>query len=1034
MKIADVSIRQPVFITMIILALVVVGGLSYSRLGVDLMPDVSLPFVAVTVANPGVGPEEMESQVTKPIEDALSTINGLDTLSSTSSEGVSMVLAAFVLEKDAQLAATEVREKVAAIRNTLPREIIEPIINKFDPSASPVVTYAVRSKDGLQGLSEVRTIIDDRIRPEIQQVDGVGAVDVIGGLEREVHVEVDVQRINALGIPFAQVTQAIRGENLNLPAGRVTEGSRDFLLRTKAEFSDLEEMLGIVVASPGGRPVRLRDVAAVKDEFKTKRAISRINGEECITLVVQKQSGTNTVKVADQVQAKIAALRAANPGLDITTTADNSTYIKDSRDEVINSLLLGILFCAIVVFLSFGDMRSTIITVAGLPVCLIAAFAVMSALGYTVNTITLLALSLSVGLLIDDAIVVRENIFRHMKKLHQDPFKAASEGTAEVGLAVTATTLTLVAVFLPVAFTPGIAGKFFRQFGITVAAAVLISLFEAFTFAPMLSARFFRSSDLGEGKKTLGSRLEDLVARIYDFLGDNYRPILRWSLRHRAVVVLLTTLVFGLSGYLFRVVGVGGMPHGDRPEFNLAIQTGSGSSLDQTDQAVRRLEAVLKAQPEVGDVSAVVGSTDGSSDVATVNVKLLIPSSETQAYQDRLRPLLSGLPGMTITFQEAMSMGGSSSAFVQQLPIQINLKGTNLADLTRAGEDVKAALLTVSGLVDVNSDNRPPKPEIRIRVDRERAARLGAGTAVVAGTMRSLVDGDLASKFREGEKLIDIRVRAAQGVRDKRDELSRINIPTMRGGTITLDQAATLENVNGPTQIRRADRTRQIMIGANVLKGRALNEITQKVNEALAGVRFPAGVTYEFGGQVEMNREMFSNMTIALALAIVFVYMVLASQFGSFLQPLIIMLALPLSIIGAVLGLLLANKLFDMVAFIGLIMLMGLVTKNSILLVDYTNVLRRRGESQTDAIVNAGSTRLRPILMTTLAMILGMIPVAAGFGSSSSFRAPIGYTIIGGLISSTVLTLVVVPVMYSLLDDVVGKARRKKTAPAANPA
>ena len=1026
MKIADISIKQPVFITMVVLALVVVGGLSYSRLGVDLMPDISLPIVAVTVANPGVGPEEMESQVTKPIEDVLSTINGVDTVSSTSAEGVSMIMSSFALEKDPQLAATEVREKVASIRNSLPREIIEPIINKFDPSATPIVTFAVRSRGGLRSLTEVRSFIEDRIRPEIQQVDGVGSVDIIGGLEREVHVDVDVRRINALGISISQVTQAIRGENLNLPAGRVTEGTRDFLLRTRAEFSGLDEMLGIVVATTGGRPVFLRDIASVQDAFKTKRTISRINGDECIALVVQKQSGTNTVKVADVVNARIAAIRAANPDLDIVTSTDSSTYIKESRDDVINSLVLGILFAALVVFLSFGDLRSTIITVAGLPVCLIAAFAVMSIFGYTVNVITLLALSLSVGLLIDDAIVVRENIFRHMKKLHQDPFKAASDGTSEVGLAVTATTLTLVAVFLPVAFTPGIAGKFFRQFGITVAAAVLISLFEAFTFAPMLSAHFFRASDLS-GRKTLSSRLEDLVSRGYDFLGNSYRPILRWSLKHRLTIVVITTLVFALSGYLFRVVGVGGAPRGERAEFNILVQTGSGSSLVETDQAVRRLEAVLKDQREIGDLTTVVGSTDGSSDVASVNVKLKIPSGESHGYQDRLRPLLSGLPGMTMTFQEAGSFGGSAFASLQQMPVQINLKGTDLTDLTKASEDVKAALLTVSGLVDISSDNRPPKPEIQIQVDRERASRLGAGTAVIAGAMRSLVDGDLASKYREGEKLIDIRVRASEDIRESREQLSRINIPLMRGGTITLDQAATLRNVNGPTQIRRSNRTRQIIIGANILRGRALNEITQKVNEALAGVRFPAGVSYEFGGEVEQNREMFANMTISLVLAIVFVYMVLASQFGSFFQPLIIMIALPLSIIGAVLGLLLANKLFDMVAFIGLIMLMGLVTKNSILLVDYTNVLRRRGVARFEAIIEAGSTRLRPILMTTLAMILGMIPVAAGFGSSSSFRAPIGYTIIGGLISSTVLTLVIVPVMYSLLDDAVSKLHKKKT-------
>jgi HAE1 family hydrophobic/amphiphilic exporter-1 len=1025
MRIADISIKQPIFITMVILALVVIGIISYSRLGVDLMPDVSLPIVAVTIANPGVGPEEMESQVTKPIEDILSTINGLDKLNSTTTEGVSLVLAQFVLEKDPQVASTEVREKVATIRNSLPREIIEPIINKFDPTAAPIVSFAIQSKRRRRSLPDLRTFVEDEIKPLVQQVDGVGAVDIIGGLEREIQVEANLERMNALGISIAQVTQAIRSENLNLPAGRITEKSQDFLVRTKAEFSSLNEMLGIVVANVAGHAVYLKDVATVKDDFKTKRTISRINGEECISLVVQKQSGTNTVKVADQVHKVMAGIQSDHPDLDIRTSTDSSTQIKDSRDEVIRSLILGFVFAGMVVFFSFGDLRNTLITIAGLPVCLIASFAVMALLGYTVNMITLLSLSLSVGLLIDDAIVVRENIFRHMDKLHKDPYQAASDGTSEVGLAVMATTMTIVAVFIPVAFTTGMAGKFFRQFGVTVAAAVLISLFEAFTFAPMLSAHFFRRIERN-GKKTFSLRLQSLVSRAYEKLGDHYRPLLCWALTHRKTVIAITTVVFLLSGYLFTVVGTGGTPHGERPEFNLLLQTASGSSLDQTDRTVEAIESILKQQPEIGDIATVVGTTDGSSDVASINVKLKIPARQARGYQDKLRPLLADVPGVTITFQEALTMSAGAFASIAQLPIQINLKGKNLADLTKASEDVKLALQGVSGLVDINSDNRPAKPEIQIQVDRVRASRLGAGTAQVAGAMRSLIDGDLASRYRDAEKLIDIRVRAAEDVRYNVEKLSHVYLPSMRGGSIMLDQAATLRNINGPTQIKRSNRTRQIMIGANILRGRALNEITQKVNAALGKVKFPPEVSFEFGGQVEQNREMFSAMTISLVLGIVFVYMVLASQFGSFIQPFVIMLALPLSIIGAVLGLLLANRLFDMVAFIGVIMLMGLVTKNSILLVDYTNILRRRGIKRFDAIIQAGATRLRPILMTTMAMILGMIPVAAGIGTSSSFRAAIGYTIIGGLTSSTVLTLVIVPVVYSILDDFVLKLRGKK--------
>ncbi len=873
-------------------------------------------------------------------------------------------------------------------------------------------------------LPQVRTFVEDKIQPLIQQVDGVGAVDIVGGLEREIQVEVDLRRLNAQSLSIAQVAQAVRGENLNMPAGRLTEKSQDFLIRTKAEFSSIQEMLGIVVANVGGNPVYLKDVASVKDGFKTKRTISRLNGVEDISMVVQKQSGTNTVKVADQVYKALARIRASNPDLEIKTTVDTSVMIKESRDEVINSLVLGILFAGLVVLFSFGDLRNTLITVAGLPVCVIGVFAVMSALGYTVNVITLMALSLSVGLLIDDAIVVRENIFRHMDKLGQSPRQAASDGTSEVGLAVMATTLTIVAVFLPVAFTSGIAGKFFRQFGVTVAAAVLISLFEAFTFAPMLSAYFFKKTEKN-GKKTLASRFQDLVSGFYERLGNNYRPILRWALNHRKTMVVLTTLVFLLSAFLFTLVGTGGVPHGQQAEFNLAVQTASGTSLDQTDRIVRQIETILRRQKEVGDLATIVGSTDGSSDVATVNVKLNLPTKEAEAYRDVLRPQLAGVAGATITFQEAQTMGGAAFSSMQQLPVQIDLKGTDLAQLTKASDDVVAALRGVSGLVDVNSNNRPPKPEIQIQIDRSRAARLGLGTFQVASLMRSLIDGDLASKYREGEKLIDIRVRASEDVRQDLNKVRQAYLPTMRGGSITLDQVAQLKVVNGPTQIRRTNRTRRISISANILKGRAMNEITRKADEAMAAVRFPGDVSSEYSGQVEMMREMFSSLTLALFLAIIFVYMILASQFGSFVQPFVIMLALPLSVIGAVLGLLLANKLFDMVAFIGLIMLMGLVTKNSILLVDYTNVLRKRGMKRIEAIVEAGSTRLRPILMTTLAMILGMIPVALGLGASASFRQAIGFTIIGGLISSTILTLVVVPVVYVILDNLSRKVSKK---------
>ncbi len=1021
MKIVDISIKQPVFITMVILLLVVLGSVSYNRVGVDLMPDITLPIIAVSTMDPGVGPEEIESQITKPIEDAVSSINGIDKVSSTSSEGVSIVTAQFVLEKNAQQAEAEVRDKVAGIRNRLPREIQEPIYDKFDPSDAPVVTYNITSQNDGLNLKDLRTIVDDQIKTLVERVDGVGTVNVIGGLEREIQVSVNTDLLNSLNLSIGQVAQAIRAENINLPAGRMTKKSVDFLIRTNAEFKKISDMNAVIVANPGGNPVYLKDVAAVTDGYKTRRNISRINGVECVTLSIQKQSGTNSVKVADAVRKTIQKSEKNYPELVFQMTIDESANIKDSRDDVIKSLIEGAILAGLVVLFSFGDIRNTLITIAGLPVCIIATFAMMYFSGFTVNVITLMALSLSIGLLIDDAIVVRENIFRHMEKLHEDPKRAANEGTTEVGMAVTATTLTLVAVFIPVAFATGIAGKFLKQFGITVAAAVLISLFEAFTFAPMLSAYFFKKVRRGQSS----NRFQRFMETFYDRLSARYRPILRWALGHRKILVAATVVIFILSVALFGIMGTAGMSRGSRPDFNLVVQCTSGSSLENTERTVRRIEDILHKQEDIRTVFTVIGTSDGSSDEAVLNVRLKRLGIAKQ-YQDKLRPLLTGIPGAKITFQESFSTAGAAATSLRQMPFQVNLKSASLADLTLAAEKVKAAIATVNGLVDVNTDYRVPKPEIQILVDRDRASRLGVNTAQIASVMRTIVDGDVASQYRSGEKLIDIRVHAIENVRGDLDRLSKVFIPTLKGGSIALDQVARLNMVNGPTQIKRNERTRQIVVAANILKGAPMNEVEKEVEDKLKKIELPKDVAVEYGGQVEQNTEMFTSLGLAMALAVVFVYMILASQFNSFVQPFAIMLALPFSISGAALGLLVFNKLFDMTAFIGLIMLMGLVTKNSILLVDYTNVLRRRGLKRSEAIIEAGATRLRPILMTTMAMILGMTPVAFSIGASSDFRAPIGVTIIGGLISSTILTLIIVPVVYSILEDLVAKRIDKK--------
>ncbi|HEY9188625.1 MAG TPA: efflux RND transporter permease subunit [Ignavibacteria bacterium] len=1020
MKIVNISIKNPVFITMVILLIIVMGLLSYTRIGVDLLPDISLPIVAVTTVNPGVGPEEIEQQISKPIEDIISSLNGIKKVSSTSSEGISIVTAEFDLGIDADKAASDVREKISSIRSSLPRDILEPIIDKFDPAAAPILSFAIVS-DKLN-LPELRNFVEDSIKTKIERLNGVGSVTVIGGLEREIHIDVNINKINSLNIPISQISQAIKNENLNLPAGRLTEKTIDFLIRTKAEFKTVKEIENIPVGNFAGNTIFLKDVAKVYDDFKTKKSISRVNNKESITIVIRKQSGTNSVQVAEEVKKQMSKIQSYSPNISIIQATDESEFIQEAKDDVLNSLIEGAILAGIVVLFSFGDFRNTLITIIGLPVCIIGTFAVMNYLGFTLNVITLLGLSLSVGLLIDDAIVVRENIFRHMEKLGKDPMKAAYEGTTEVALAVMATTFTIVAVFLPVAFATGIAGKFFKEFGITVAAAVLISLFEAFTFAPMLSAYFFRKVKHDNPNK-FSNKFQNAISKFYNNLGNNYKPLLKWSLTHRGTIVIITTIIFFASIYLFNFIGTGGSPKGDRPDFNIIIQAQSGSSLENTDKIVKEIESILFKEQNVEYVFSVIGNTDGSSDEATMNVKLNTRGI-TKQFQDYIRPKLANITGATISFQESSAIGGAAASAIRQLPIQINLRGNNLENLMKASEIVKSSLKEIQGLVDINTDYRTPKPEIIINIDRDRANRLGVNTFQIANAMKTVIDGDVASKFRSGEKLIDIRVRAEKDIREDFENISNIFISS-KNGLISLNQIATLSISNGPTQIKRNERTRQITVAANTITGTAVNEIKNKIDNKLRNINLPKDVTYIFGGQVEQTGEQFQSLFISLILAVIFVYMVLASQFNSFIQPFSIMLALPLSIIGAIIALLVGNKLFDTVAFIGLIMLMGLVTKNSILLIDFTNVLRKKGYNRFDAIVEAGSTRLRPIIMTTLAMILGMVPVAFGFGTSTDFRAPIGYTIIGGLISSTLLTLVIVPVVYSLIDDITMKFKKK---------
>ncbi|NOZ06305.1 MAG: efflux RND transporter permease subunit [Chloroflexi bacterium] len=1009
MWISDTSIKQPIFITMIMIALIVVGLLAYFSLPVDLMPDVSIPVVSVTTIYPGASPDEIETRVSKVLEESLGSLNGVDTIQSTSAEGISQLVIRFQLEHSASEGVRDVQEKIAAIRNRLPQDIQDPVIQQFDFGALPIMSFAIAPKEGQFAPGELRRRAEDDIKPLFARIEGVASVGVTGGREREIHVSLNLASLQARQISPQQVVGAIQSQNISVPAGHITQNGQDLLIRTPGEFTSLDDLRNIVV-SVRGAPVYLRDIATVEDGFKDVKQLSRLNGQDSVVLSIQKQSGTNTVQVADAVKEEITKLEKDNPDLTLVVARDDSVFVKDSTNDAVFDLILGGLGAMLVVLLFFRDIRNTLVTVAGLPFIMIGTFGVMQLTGLTINMLTLLALSLSVGLVIDDAIVVRENIFRHMEK-GEHPKEASSRGTAEVGLSVMAMTFTIVSVFLPVAFTTGITGRFFRSFGLTVAFAVLISLFEAFTFAPMLSAYFFKQHESGTEEEQHGS--------IYGRVDTLYRRFLGWTLRHKVITALIAVVFFASSLATLPFLKFAFLADIGQNSLDMGIKLAAGTTLSKTDAQVRKVEAILAQRPEVEDVLTTVGSR-GSPESATFFVKLH-KGIVAENLKDDLRTSLAAVPGLAFG---GGGMEGGSATSVTGRAIQIKLLSTgDFAALDQASQQVMAAIRDVPGLVGLTRSYEPGKPEMQIVVDRQRAADFGLSTAQIGSTVRTLINGQKASRYRLDGNEADIVVRLRPEDRQNTTGLLSLYVTSPTGTSIPLGSVARLVPASGPTQIFREDQQREIIVGANSA-GRTDNEVVQDIRKRLEGVNLPDGVTLSFGGQTEQMQKSFSSLLTAMLLAVIFVYMVLASQFGSFTQPLVIMLALPLSFVGAFLGLFLTSKPMDMMALIGIIMLMGLVTKNSIMLVDFTNQARERGLPRDEALMEAGLLRLRPIIMTTLALIVGMFPVALGLGAGGGFRATMAIAVIGGLITSTLLTLLLVPAAYGLMDDVVNFWRR----------
>ncbi len=1028
---SGLAIRRPVFTTMIMIGLVVLGIFGYRGLAIDQFPDVDIPVVTVQTVYPGASAETIEREVSRRMEEAFNPVEGVDRITSVSLEGVSQVVVEFDLGRDVDVAAQDVRTKIETIRRDLPEDIDPPVVQKLDPGAQPILSLALSSRT--LPLVELTTLADEDVRRQLESVSGVGEVRLAGGLEHEIRVNLLPGQLRALGVTVPEVMGALQRQNLEVPAGRVERGANERIVRVTGRITDAAQFADVIVATRGGQPVRLGDVARVEVGTEEERSLALVNGERAVAIDLVKVSGANTVAVADEVQRALDRLRTTLPqGVELSVIRDNSVQIRHSVEDVIHELVIGAVLTIIIVMLFLNDWKATAITSLALPVSVISSFVLMSALGFTLNMLTLMALSLSIGILIDDAIVVVENIVRH-REMGEDHFTAARAGTTEIVLAVMATTLAIVAVFAPVAFMKGIVGRFFFQFGLTVAWAVLVSLFVSFTLTPMLSAWWGVNPHTGHGG---GNPLTRAIARFnvwFDAQAAKYRGVVTWALGHRKSTMAIAAA--SLVGAFALVPFIGGsfMPETDNSEFVVQFETPEGQSLAYTRGKAEQAVAALRALPEVDYTYATIGAgATGSVTGGEIYVKL-VPGRERASSQAEVmvaaRERLGALFGVRSSVLVAGGVGGARA------PLAIEIRGPDVAELQRLSTRVMAEVKGIPGVVDVQSSLGDPKPEYRIAIDREIANRVGLDVGQAAATIRPLMAGETATRWEDptGEER-DVVVQVAPEFRRSLDDVGQIPVPTAARGdagvaTVPLRDVARIEEGTAPAQIDRKDLSRIVTISGNTGPELSLAEASTQIQARLAQLPLPAGYSISLGGDTEQLAETGGYVVETLLLAVILIFLILASQFESFTQPVAIMLSLPLSRGGGVLALKLTGSTRKKMSMIGVINLMGHVVKNAILLVDNANERRAAGTERFAALVEAGAVRLRPIVMTTLAMVVGMIPVALGTGEGGGFRAPMARAVIGGLITSTLLTLIVVPVAYTYLDDLGDWFRRRLVSP-----
>jgi len=1044
-KLAEICVRRPVFATMLIMTLVVMGIFSYQRLEVERFPRVEFPSIIVTTTLPGSAPQEVETEITDKIEEALNTISGIEELRSTSSEGVSQVIIQFDLDRDLDSAAQDVRDKLNLALPLLPPDVEQPVVQKIDPDASPIMTISVASNRSVREMTEY---VDKVLRRQLESVAGVGQVSIIGGRKRQINVFLDGDKLRAYNLTVAQVSAALQNQNIEVPGGRVEEGPRTLTLRTLGRIQNASDFNNLIISSRDGYPIKISDVGHTEDGVEVAETGGLLNDKTALLLNIRRQSGKNTVDIINNINARLDELRKTiPPGYTLQVVRDQSTFILASFHAVQEHLILGSLLASLVVFLFMRNLRATIISAIAIPTSIISTFAVMDYFGITLNAPSMLGLTLSVGIVIDDAIVVLENIFRYIEEKGFSAFEAAIAGTKEIGLAVMATTLSLVVIFLPVGFMQSVAGRFFKSVAFTMAFAILISLLVSFTLTPMLSARMLKNMKGGQGEH--GKSKETWLARILD---HNYARLINWTLHHRVFVTLIALTTLASTAVLARFVGSSFFPYDDQSEYEVSVRAPEGTSLQATMDIAKRVSDEIRKLPHIDYTITTVGDNQQKElNLAKVYVKLTALEDRKLSQFDlmtmtreKVLPKFAG-ENLRTSVSVVAAIGGSGA---QNAEINYELRGPDLTQLNEYATTLLQKLRAIDGVADADSSLILGKPELRVKVDRQKAADLGVNIGDVARSLRLLVGGDKITTYNEGGEQYEVHVRAAEGFRMDAAGISRLNVPSSRLGSVGLDSIVTLEEDSGPTLIERSSRQRSVTLYAFLKPGVAQSGVASKFEAAAKELKLPADYVFAKGGNSKETQRTGRGFILAFTLSFIFMYIVLAAQFESFIHPVTVLLSLPLTLPFALLSLIIANQVVTMFTLLGILVLFGMVKKNSILQIDHTNQLIAKGMERHEALIQASRDRLRPILMTTIAFVAGMTPLAVSSGPGSGVNRSTSVVIIGGQSLCLLLTLVMTPVAYSLFDDAInstwwgrissrwngaaGWARRKVAATASS--